>query len=89
MPSPAALKFIAAGFLMSVLVWSLLPEASHTLKNSDWAQVPDSFSSDAASTILQARNAIPEPAFMPAAGQANSKITGETRSAPKAEQTVE
>lgn len=88
MPSPAALKFIAAGFLMSVLVWSLLPEASRTLKNSEWTQVPDSFSSDAAITILQARNAMPEPDFRPAAGEAIPEVTGEASSEPKAEQTV-
>lgn len=55
MPTRGTFKLIAAGFLASVLVWSLIPDASRDLKSADWAELPENFSSEDAIAILDAQ----------------------------------
>jgi hypothetical protein len=76
MPSPAALRFIAAGFLMSLLIWSLLPDAADHLVRSEWAEVPSDFRSDAEGSGARAQRGTETDAdeWMRATGERNPAI---------------
>ncbi len=74
MPSPTAWKIIAAGFVMSVLIWSLIPRVARDLQTADWVAVPEDFSPDRALAILEAQAEIAEGGWTSATGHATPEI---------------
>ncbi|WP_424933026.1 hypothetical protein [Amaricoccus macauensis] len=74
MPSSATLKIVAAGFLMSVLVWSLIPDAADEMNASDWAELPEDFSSEDALAILDAQSDKAEIEWRRATGKNSPEI---------------
>lgn len=56
MPSRAALTLAAAGFLLTVLAWALLPGITRTLETAHWVELPeDDDAADGALAILEAQ----------------------------------